>query len=92
MAPFVKGCAQNRDSLFPLRSFILSPKIYTQIKVLNICTIGLSVINTSVYAMGIAEVAYCALWMVLCTTPAKFIAYKTLVYTYTGVVYFHIRG
>ena len=42
--------------------------------------------------MGIAEVAYCALWMVLCTTPDKFIAYKTLVYTYTGVVYFHIRG
>ena len=41
--------------------------------------------------MGIAEVVYCALCMVLCTIPAKFIAYTTLEYTCTGVVYFYVR-
>ena len=42
--------------------------------------------------MGIAEIVYCALCMVLCTIPAKLIAYTTLVYTCTEVVYFHVRG
>ena len=42
--------------------------------------------------MGIAEVVYCALCMVLCTIPAKFIAYTTLEYTCTGVVYFYVSS